>query len=246
MNLVLKKYGILSDVLICTAGESSIQGGFLADIELDVIKFCLELNYYTAIFIAQSCLKLWLAASQSTSTRHIVFTFSIAAFVSLPGYIAYTSTKTVIRAVADTLRQELLLYGDKDAYQVHCFFSGIFLTDFFVQEQQNKAELTKIMEKSNAPLEELRKRTESVTSVAQKCVSGLEAGEFFTTVNFEGQLLLNNMRGLSLRHHGMYDVVIGWFATIVWWFVRRDFDRQTLRYGRAHNQSSPRYDLSLL
>jgi len=120
------------------------------------------------------------------------------------------------------------------------------LTDSFVQEQQNKAELTKIMEKSNAPLEELRKRTESVMSVAQKCVSGLEAEEFFTTVDFEGQLLLNNMRGPSPRHHGMYDVVIGWIATVVWWFVRRDFDRQTLRYGRAHNLSSPRYDLSLL
>jgi len=209
VNLVLKKYDILPDVLICTADGSPIQGGFLADIEPDVIKSCLELNYYTAIFIAQSCLKLWLAAFQSTFTRHIVFTFSTAAFVSLSGYIAYTPTKTAIRAVADTLRQELLFYGDKDAYQVHCLFSGILLTDSFVQEQQNKAELTKIMEKSNAPLEELRKRTESVTSVAQKCVSGLEAGEFFTTVNFEGQLLLNNMRGPSPRHHGMYDVVIG-------------------------------------
>ncbi|KAL6721611.1 hypothetical protein ACLMJK_000715 [Lecanora helva] len=237
VDAALKNYGAVPDVLICTAGGSPTQGGFLADISPDAIKSCLELNYYTAIFIAQSCLKIWLAAPPSPSTRHIVFTSSTAAFVSLPGYIAYTPTKTAIRAVADTLRQELLLYGDKDTYQVHCFFPGTFLTDSFMQEQSHKAELTKIMEKSNAPIEELRTRTETVTSVAKKCIKGLEAEEFFTTVDFEGQLLLNNMRGPSPRDHGIVDVVIGWVATVAWWFVRRDFDRQTLRYGRTHLKS---------
>lgn len=231
----MKNYGVLPDVLICTAGGSPNQCGFLADIKPDDIKSCLELNYYTAIFIAQSCLKLWLAGPKSNATRHIIFTSSTAAFVSLPGYIAYTPTKTAIRAVADTLRQELLLYGDKDAYQVHCFFPGTFMTETFAQEQQYKPELAKMMEKSNAPLEELRKKTETAASVAKKCVGGLEAGEFFTTVDFEGQLLLNNMRGPSPRDHSVYDVVVGWIATVVWSFVRRSFDKQTVRYGRAHN-----------
>ena len=109
------------------------------------------------------------------------------------------------------------------------------MTETFAQEQQYKPELAKMMEKSNAPLEELRKKTESAASVAKKCVGGLEAGEFFTTVDFEGQLLLNNMRGPSPRDHSVYDVVVGWIATVVWSFVRRSFDKQTVRYGRAHN-----------
>lgn len=55
-------------------------------------------NYFTAIFMAQAMLRIWVNASPPLEgrsegkprTRHIAFTCSVAAFVGVPGYIAYT------------------------------------------------------------------------------------------------------------------------------------------------------------
>jgi hypothetical protein len=38
-----------------------------------------------------------------------------------------------IRVLADTLRQELLLYGD-DMYHVHCSFPGSFVSEALMEE----------------------------------------------------------------------------------------------------------------
>jgi 3-dehydrosphinganine reductase len=234
---MLMNSGIIPDIVICTAGGTPTQAGFLADISSEAIKTCLEINYYSAIFIVQSCLRLWLRGTKCPYTRHILLTSSTAAFVGLPGYIAYTPTKVAVRALADTLRQELLMYGD-DSYKVHCSFPGNFLTDSLLKEQANKPELLKIMDKTNAPDNELRKTISSSKSVAKKIIRGLEAGQTYITVDFEGQLLLNNMRGPSPRDVSIYDFFLGLIATVAWWWVRLDFDRKTRKYGREGNLCS--------
>ncbi|KAF9889905.1 hypothetical protein FE257_006777 [Aspergillus nanangensis] len=191
----LDSYGILPDTLICTAGGTSTQLGFLVDISPAQIKSCLEGNYYSAVFIVQSCLRRWLemdkkqqqqqqqSKTQDPSPRKIVLTSSTTAFLGLPGYIAYTPTKTAIRALADTLRQELLLYGPPDQYQVHCCFPGTFITDAFVSEQQIKPELTKELEGTNRPVSELENRYDSADEIARKLVRGLERGRFLVCMD---------------------------------------------------------------
>lgn len=213
---MLSKLGITPDVVICTAGGTPTQGGFLADITPEAIKSCLELNYYTAIFIAQSCLRLWLAAPKTLNTRHIVLTSSTAAFVGLPGYVAYTTAKVAIRALADTLRQELLLYGD-NAFKVHCTFPRNFLSDSLLSEQAGKPKLLKMMDTTDVPENELRKKIMSSRAVAKKIIQGLEAGKVYITVDFEGQMLLNNMRGPSPRYHACLDFCVGLLANVAWW-----------------------------
>ena len=143
-----------------------------------------------------------------------------------------------IRAFADTLRAELLLYGDKDAYQVHCAYPGTFISESFVAEQDGKPELTKIMEGSNMPEAELLAKTESAESVAKKTLKGVERGDFFITADMEGSLLLNNMRGPSPRDHVFKDLLLSFVALFVWPFVRRDFDAKTVKYGLDHNYRS--------
>jgi 3-dehydrosphinganine reductase len=228
-----KECGSLPDILICTAGGSSTQVGFLADITAESVTSCLEMNYYSTVFVVQSCLRLWLKAPKSSHTRHIVLTSSTACFVGLPGYIAYTPTKVAVRALADTLRQELLLYGE-DAYKVHCTFPGSFISDSLLEEQAIKPKLLKLMEKTNAPESELRKRIMSAETVAMRIIRGLEAGQTYVTVDFEGEMLLNNMRGPSPRHFAIYDFFVGLIAAAAWWWVRLDFDRMTRKYGREH------------
>ncbi len=214
--------------------------GFLVDMKPEGLISCLEVNYYAAIFITQAILKLWVSKATISHTRHIVFVSSNAAFVSIPGYIAYTPTKAAIRAFADTLRQELLLYGGKDVYQVHCAYPGTFISESFLAEQETKPELTKMLEGSNMPEDELIAKTESAESVAKKILKGMQGGDFFITTDLEGSLLLNNMRGPSPRDHVFLDLLLAFLALIVWPFVRRDFDTKTVKYGRTHKLGAGR------
>jgi 3-dehydrosphinganine reductase len=103
----MSAYSAVPDILFCVAGGSN--PGFLADITPEGLSSCLESNYYSAIFITRWCLQNWIKKPQHDITRHIVFVSSAAAFVGIPGYIAYTPSKTTVRAFTDTLRQELLL-----------------------------------------------------------------------------------------------------------------------------------------
>ena len=214
--------------------------GFLADIAPEGLISCLEVNYYASIFITQAVLKKWLTSAPKSYTRHIVFVSSTAAFVGLPGYIAYTTPKVAVRAFADTLRQELLMYGTKDVYQVHCAYPGTFISESFLGEQATKPELTKIMEGSNMPEDKLIEKTESALSVAKKILRGVQRGAFSITMDYEGAMLLNNMRGPSPGDHAFLDLLLALLALIVWPFVRRDFDAKTLKYGRDRKYGAER------
>jgi 3-dehydrosphinganine reductase len=232
VDAALEKYNVVPDILFCVSGGSnSEQLGFLTDMEPHGIKSCMESNYYSAVFITRAVLRLWLKSPVVDYTRHIVFTASTAAFVALPGYVAYTPPKVAVRALADTLRQELLLYGGKDKYQVHCSFPGTFTSEAFLAEAETKPKLTMILEGSDMTEEQLKKTKQSSAEVAQLVIKGLERGEFFITVDFEGELLLNNMRGPSPRHRPVYDFFLGFVAVIVWFFVRRDFDKKIAKFG---------------
>ena len=231
----LKQYGAVPDIVLCVAGGSNpSQIGFLADLSPEGLTSCLESNYYSAIFITQACLKMWIQNPEPSRTRHVVFVSSAAAFVGLPGYIAYTPPKAAIRAFADTLRQELLLYGGKDMYQVHSAFPGTFITDSFLGEQASKPEITKIMEGSNMSNEKIQEKTPLALVIAKRILGGLDKGYFSITSDWETALILNNMRGPSPRDNVVLDLILALIAFLVWPFVRRDFDRKTRAYGRKN------------
>jgi 3-dehydrosphinganine reductase len=232
----LKEYGTVPDILICNAGGSSpAQIGFLADLSPEGLTSCLEINYYSAIFITQACLQLWIQKPLPHRTRH-VFISSAAAFVSIPGYIAYTPLKAAIRAFADTLRQELLLYGGKDMYQVHSAFPGTFITDSFLAEQASKLELTKIMEGSNFPIEEIQAKTPSASDEAKKIIVGLDNGNYMITSDLEGRLILNNMCGPSPRDGWFSDFLQSCLMMFAWPLTLRDWDKKTRNYGKSHHE----------
>ncbi|KOS39072.1 hypothetical protein ACN38_g10099 [Penicillium nordicum] len=143
------------DYLFCVVGGATVELGYLIDKDPEHIRSCMNTNYFTAIFMAQAMLRIWVNASPPLEgrsegkprTRHIAFTCSVAAFVGVPGYIAYTPTKCAVRGVADTLRQEVLRYNTPAVnYKVHCAFPANFVTPSFIEEQKYKPELTKRIE----------------------------------------------------------------------------------------------------
>ena len=232
----LNEYGTVPDLVFCVAGGSSpSQIGFLAELGPKGLTSCLESNYYSAVFITQVCLQMWIQNPQPKRTRHVIFVASSAAFVGLPGYIAYTPPKAAVRAFADTLRQEILLYGGKDMYQVHAAYPGTFITDSFLAEQATKPELTKMMEGSNFSNSEIIAKTQTSLTIAKKILLGLDRDHFSITSDWESALILNNMRGPSPRDNVILDLLLALAVFLVWPFVRRDFDRKTRKYGREHH-----------
>ncbi|KAH8695502.1 putative steroid dehydrogenase [Talaromyces proteolyticus] len=217
-----------SSTLFCVAGGTADEVGFFADISPNDIKSCLERNYLSAAFIAHAFLRRWLKQPPSENiTRHIIFTASTAAFVGLPGYSAYCPTKAATRALADTLRQELLLYRSQQDIRVHCTFPGTIYTDAFFQEQLRKPHLLKELEGSDEDGGGL-----PAGRVAELILSGLKKGHYFITVDSDTALLLNNMRGPSPRDRPVWDWFLGFAASFMWPYYRQKFDRETFNYGK--------------
>ncbi|OAQ66097.2 steroid dehydrogenase [Pochonia chlamydosporia 170] len=183
--------------LVCVAGGTAEEIGFLADISPDAISSCMTKNYVSSAYIAQAVLKRWVTPtseqkSNRVDSRHLVFTASTAALVSVPGYAAYAPTKAAIRSLADILRQEVLMYQSVPPIKVHCSFPGTIYTESFFQEQQAKPHLCKQIE---GTLDD--KGGMTAKEVARLTLQGLDRGQFFITPDFQTRLLLNNMRGPS-------------------------------------------------
>ncbi|KAK2026321.1 short chain dehydrogenase [Colletotrichum zoysiae] len=230
----MSEHDATPDVLICSVGGTTpAQIGFLADLKPEALVSCFDSNYNAALFITQWCVQRWIKSPYPKRTRRLVYIASSAAFVALPGYVAYTPPKTALRALADTLRQELLLYGDESMYRVHIAFPAAFTTDAFLEEQEGKPKLLKQMEDSDyATKEELFRKVQSVEEIATGILDGIRKGRFIITTNMTTDLTLNNMRGPSPRSSPLYDYFMSFVGALAFPVVRRKFDKMTSQYGR--------------
>ena len=109
--------------------------------------------------------------------RHIMFTSSLLAFSVIPGYAAYAPAKAAIRMLADTLREECLLYD----IDVSCNFPANILSPGFEQECKTKPELTAKLEGTAG--------AETPEHVAKEIILRLERGHKHITYQFVGSLL---------------------------------------------------------
>ncbi|KZL82359.1 short chain dehydrogenase [Colletotrichum incanum] len=231
----LSKHNATPDMLICSVGGTTpSQIGFLADLAPEALVSCFTSNYHAALFITQWCVQRWIQHPDSSRTRRLVYIASAAAFVALPGYAAYTPPKTAVRALADTLRQELLLYGDESMYRVHIAFPGTFTTDSFIQEQESKPELLKKMEGSHySNKEELLENVQSPEEISTRIFKGIWKGRYIITTDLTTDLTLNNMRGPSPHSSVLYDLFMAFVGSLAFPLVRRRFDKMTAQYGLA-------------
>lgn len=84
-------------MLYCVAGGNHAENGFLLDITASKLESCMNNNYFSAAYAAKSMLDIWTSQDVLGSTsgpyprrRKLIFVNSAAAFVSLPGSIAYS------------------------------------------------------------------------------------------------------------------------------------------------------------
>ena len=236
------------DIVICCAGAS--HPGLFAEISTDVLRDEMNTDYFSAAYTAHAAIRSWLAASSSSSSlsssspssspqavpsttpppspepKHLVFVSSIVAFLPLVGYTPYTPAKSAVRALSETLAQELLLYAHHTPIETHCVFPGTIFSPGYEREQLLKPGITKKLEESDDG--------QSAAEAARSTLKGLESGEgTIVTSGWLGMALRAGMLGGSRRSGlGIVDTLLSWVIGIVLIFVRRDMDGTVRTWGR--------------
>ncbi|XDG09181.1 hypothetical protein ABKA04_008796 [Annulohypoxylon sp. FPYF3050] len=232
----------IADILYCSAGGNHAENGFLADIEAKDLDNCMKNNYYSSAYAAKSLIDIWIAddkkgSSQGAQPQHrqIIFINSAAAFLGIPGSIAYTPAKCAVRALADTLRMEVLRYNcPASTYTIHCAFPADFVSPGFVLEQKTKTPLTKRIQGLDRPFEELEARFPSSEKVASLIIAAVDRGDFIICEDsFAASALFTNMTGPSpKRGLGIVDsimgLLVGW---VVWPVLRRRWESMCRQDG---------------
>ena len=217
------------DVFWCCAG--SARPGLFIDVPIEVLKEQLETNYLSSAYVAHVAVQSWVNHFRSSPepnqpAKHIIFTSSIAAFLPIVGYGSYTPTKIALRALSDTLSQELLLYAPLAPIRTHTVFPGTIFTEGLEKENLTKPAITKKLEESDGG--------QTPDQVAAASVKGMERGEELITTNgILGVAMRSGMLGGSRRNGwGIVDTVVGWLVMIVMVFVRRDMDGKVKTWGK--------------
>ncbi|KAE8362762.1 putative short chain dehydrogenase/ reductase [Aspergillus caelatus] len=238
----------IADFLYCSAGGNHAENGFFIDLQATQLDSCMQNNYYSTAYAAKAMLDIWVEHDQKSAgidlshnttrpqTRRIVFVNSAAAFLGLPGSVAYTPAKSAVRALADTLRFEVLRHNSaQTTYTVHIAFPADFISPGFVLEQDTKPDLTKRIQGTNvATFAELEEKFPSSEQVAQGIVARVDQGDFIICEDsLSASLLFTNMIGLSpKRGLGIVDsllsVAMGWFVVPV---LRRRWERMCREDG---------------
>lgn len=207
----------------------------------------------------------WSRTSPKPQSRKIIIISSAAAFVGLPGSIAYTrehspssipnlnymyhsnistqtcidrhtvAAKVAVRALADTLRLEMLRYSSaRSKYTVHIAFPGDFISPGFYQEQFTKTPLTKQMQGLNGTIKQLEARYPSSEQVASLILKAVADGEFvICRDSLAGSMLFTGMVGPSpKRGFGILDSVLGIVVGLfVWPYLRVRWERMCKKDG---------------
>lgn len=225
-------------------------------------------NYYATAYAAKAMLDIWTENDKKSTgigipertagpnNRKIIFINSAAAFLGLPGSVAYTrkliiyisirvgffylhhskAAKSAVRALADTLRFEVLRHNSPNTtYTIHIAFPADFISPGFVLEQDTKPELTKRIQGTDvATFSDLEKKFPSSEKVALGIIGRVDKGDFVICEDsLATSLLFTNMIGFSpKRGLGIVDslmsVVVG---CLVVPFLRRRWDRMCREDG---------------
>ncbi|KAH1370824.1 hypothetical protein KXW29_000587 [Aspergillus fumigatus] len=233
----------IADFLYCCAGGNHAENGFFIDLQATQLDSCMKNNYYSTAYAAKAMLDIWVEddkkypgtdVSTSDTTgpkpRRIVFANSAAAFLGLPGSVAYTPAKSAVRALADTLRLEVLRHNSaRTTYTIHIAFPADFISPGFVLEQDTKPDLTKRIQGTNvATFAQLEEKFPSSEKVAQGIVARVDRGDFIICEDsLAASLLFTNMVGLSPKRglgivDSLWSVVMGWFVVPV---LRRRWEK---------------------
>jgi len=152
----------------------------------------------------------------------IVLVSSTLGYISFVGWASYSPAKHALRALADTLHSELLLYG----IDVHIFFPPTMETPGYETENLTKPKITKRIEETDEGL--------TTEQAALGMFRGIERGETHITADLITSLFRASTRGSAPKNNWILDAIydfIAFLATPIW---KRSVDKKVVAHRDEH------------
>ena len=174
----IKKYGVI-DILVNNAGLA--MEGTIDNTSPEVFARVFHTNILGVLFPTKAAL-----AYLKQSKGSVVFTGSIAGFMGLPDYSAYSASKMSLTALVQSLKIELAGTG------VHVGINYVG----FAENDKNKTYLNHLGEIEKMPVRKQFKRM-PLEVVAAHFVSGIEKRRYKQTLSFLGKVIHFGQRYFS-------------------------------------------------
>jgi len=178
-------------------------------------------GYWVQAWTAWAASKMM--ARQSRKGK-ITFVSSTLGYMTLIGYSSYCPGKHALRALADTLRSELMLYD----IDVHIFFPNTMPTESLAREMETKPKITQEIEDTDTPV--------TPEYAAKNMLKGVKQGRAHIAGDFLTQLFRVSARSASQTNNFFVDTVlsvVAWFAIPVW---MSGVDQKVRKHRAEHRQ----------
>ena len=232
------------DIIWANAGSST--PSLFLDASADTLRAQMDVNYFSAAYLAQASLRAWLACpkpqsppkpdgkkpTQKEKRRHFIMTSSTAAFVPVAGYAPYSPAKAALRSLHDQLSSEMNYYNGAFSKQtdpspqmkIHTVFPGTILSPGLEQENKSKHQVTKILEDGEPE--------QTADQAAEAAIKELEKGRsLVTTQGWWGELMKACAWQGSVRDQPILNTLFSWVVSLVWLFVGWDMERKVWKLG---------------
>jgi len=201
------------DLVIANAGQSF--PGYFLDIPIETLEKENQLNYMGVVYTIKSALFSMVKRNRG---GHICIISSAASFTPMIGYANYTATKSAIRGLSDSLRNELLLYN----IGVSIYFPTGIDTEGFANENILKPIETKEIESSA--------QVSTPADAARCLLAGLSKGQYYITNEVMTEFMRMGSHGINIpRNNFLIDLLVSPIAVFASPVVRFWMDSVVLK-----------------
>ncbi|CAB4445907.1 unnamed protein product [Rhizophagus irregularis] len=190
--------GRAPDFIFCCAG--ACKPGLFIEQDISEFESGMQLNYHGTLYTVHEGVK---RMTRQRIKGKIVLVSSVLGVMSFIGFSQYAPTKYALRGLAETLRNELLLYD----ISVHCYFAGTIDSPGLQQENKTKPKITSEIEGDDVAL--------SPDQAAKALYKSLCKGHFHITSDLGGNICRVASKGaVSPTNNFIVDSLLSAFAWI--------------------------------
>ncbi|KAJ7454724.1 oxidoreductase [Mycena latifolia] len=154
----------------------------------------------------------------------IVLVSSTLGYMSFIGYASYSPAKHALRALADTLQSEFMLYD----IDIHIFFPPTMFTPGYEEENKTKPKIVREIESTDDGL--------TPDAAAKALIHGIQQGHTHITGDMITSLFRASTRGAAPRHNIFLDTIYDMAAAIIASIWRMSVDKRVRAHRVEHQQ----------
>ncbi|KAG0057181.1 3-dehydrosphinganine reductase [Gryganskiella cystojenkinii] len=177
----------------------------------------MKLNYFGTLYTIHEASKRMV---QTGVKGKIVMVSSTMGLIGFAGYASYAPTKFALRGLAESLRNEFLLYG----ISTHIYYAGTMFTPGYETENLTKPLVTREIEGSSGLTPD---------EAAKGLMSGLKKGWFAITTDFDTNFLRVASKGVTPSTNVGLDYLLSIVAPFAATQVLWEFNYKVKKFGKS-------------